>query len=57
MTQSSPASPRDVAQLIFEGFDLYREKFRKISQGARIRFDRADWLAVQQASMDRIELY
>lgn len=50
-------TPRQIAELILEGFHRYRNRFREITRGARQRFLNADWRAVQQASMDRIELY
>lgn len=53
---TAPA-PEEIASLILKGFDEYRRAFRQITSGARDRFERGDWLAVQRASMDRIELY
>ncbi|WP_420550764.1 bifunctional isocitrate dehydrogenase kinase/phosphatase [Litorivicinus lipolyticus] len=50
-------SPRQVAQTIQDGFATYRHRFIQITLGAPDRFDQADWLAVQQAAADRIELY
>ena len=50
-------SPRQVAQTILDGFATYRHRFIQITLGAPGRFERADWLAVQQAAAERIELY
>lgn len=46
-----------IAGTIVEAYDAYQATFREITLGARDRFERADWLGVQQASMERIELY
>ena len=50
-------SPTEIAELILEGFDAYRDDFREITRGARERFEDADWIGVQDASRDRIALY
>ena len=50
-------SPTEIAELILEGFDAYREDFRDITRGARERFEDADWIGVQDASRERIALY
>ena len=55
MPQQWPAS--DIAKLILEGFDDYREHFRQITNGARVRFEQAQWQEIQQASAARINLY
>lgn len=55
MPQQWPAS--DIATLILEGFDDYREHFRQITNGARVRFEQAQWQEIQQASAARISLY
>ena len=47
----------DVAALILDGFDAYRKAFRRVTRGARDRFERGDWIGVQDASRERIELY
>lgn len=57
MTDVHEDLPARVAQLILEGFDAYRTRFREITRGARARFEAADWQGVQDASMQRIELY
>lgn len=49
--------PRELAGMILNGFDDYRQRFRRITRGAQARFEEADWHAVQRASMERIELY
>lgn len=51
------ATPAEVAKLVLKGFDRYRRQFRHITRGAQARFEAADWMAVQEASMARIELY
>ncbi len=46
-----------IARTILEGFDDYREHFRQITDGARERFEKAQWQAGQAASAARINLY
>ncbi len=55
MPQQWPAG--DIAKIILEGFDDYREFFRQITNGARMRFEQAQWQEIQQASAQRINLY
>ena len=55
MAQQWPAS--DIARQILDGFDDYREQFRQITDGARERFEQAQWQEAQQASAARINLY
>ena len=55
MPQQWPAG--NIAKLILEGFDDYREHFRQITNGARVRFEQAQWQEIQQASAARINLY
>lgn len=55
MPQQWPAG--DIAKRILEGFDDYREHFRQITNGARVRFEQAQWQEIQQASAARINLY
>ncbi|WP_137886561.1 bifunctional isocitrate dehydrogenase kinase/phosphatase [Pseudomonas sp. 2FE] len=55
MPQQWPAA--DIARLILDGFDDYREHFRQITDGARARFEQAQWPETQQASAARINLY
>ncbi|AMB85402.1 bifunctional isocitrate dehydrogenase kinase/phosphatase [Pseudomonas agarici] len=47
----------DIARLILDGFDNYREHFRQITDGARARFEGARWQEAQAASVARINLY
>lgn len=47
----------DIARLTLDGFDDYREAFREITDGARARFELAQWQAGQSASAARINLY
>ena len=46
-----------IAQMILDGFDDYREHFRQITDGARERFEKAQWQQGQLASAARINLY
>ncbi|HDS1736187.1 bifunctional isocitrate dehydrogenase kinase/phosphatase [Pseudomonas sp. BP8] len=55
MTQSWPAT--EIARMILDGFDNYREHFRRITLGARERFERAQWQQIQRAAAARINLY
>ena len=43
MTQHWPAG--EIARMILDGFDDYREHFRRITLGARERFEQARWQA------------
>ncbi|WP_028239900.1 bifunctional isocitrate dehydrogenase kinase/phosphatase [Stutzerimonas azotifigens] len=47
----------DIARQVLLGFDDYREWFRRITEGARVRFEQARWQEAQQASAARIKLY
>ncbi|WP_411378869.1 bifunctional isocitrate dehydrogenase kinase/phosphatase [Pseudomonas sp. MPB26] len=53
MSQSALA----IARMILDGFDDYREHFRQITDGARERFEKAQWQQGQAASASRINLY
>jgi isocitrate dehydrogenase kinase/phosphatase len=53
MSQSALA----IARMILDGFDEYREHFRQITDGARERFEKAQWQQGQAASAARINLY
>lgn len=53
----TPNQASDIAQLILDGFDSYRARFREITQGAAERFEQARWQEAQQASAERINLY
>ncbi|MCU1722490.1 bifunctional isocitrate dehydrogenase kinase/phosphatase [Pseudomonas sp. 5P_5.1_Bac1] len=55
MPQQWPAV--DIARMILEGFDNYREHFRQITVGARERFEKALWQQIQSAAAARINLY
>ena len=55
MPPSWPAA--DIARMILDAFDDYREHFRQITIGARERFEQARWQAIQQAAAARINLY
>ena len=47
---------RVIAAAILEGFDDYREHFRQITNGARVRFEKAQWQEIQQAAAERTQL-
>ena len=55
MPNQKPAS--EIAAAILDGFDDYREHFRQITNGARVRFEKAQWQEIQQAAAERINLY
>ncbi|WP_120996517.1 bifunctional isocitrate dehydrogenase kinase/phosphatase [Stutzerimonas urumqiensis] len=55
MSQQWPAA--EIARRILLGFDDYRDHFRQITEGARQRFEQAQWQEAQQASAARIRLY
>jgi isocitrate dehydrogenase kinase/phosphatase len=55
MAQHSPEA--EIARQILQGFDNYREHFRLITEGAKARFERAQWQDAQRASAARITLY
>ncbi|MGE8408653.1 MAG: bifunctional isocitrate dehydrogenase kinase/phosphatase [Pseudomonas sp.] len=55
MPQQWPAA--DIARMILDGFDNYREHFRQITDGARERFEKALWQQIQSAAAARINLY
>jgi len=55
MTQHWPAG--EIARMILDGFDDYREHFRRITLGARERFEQARWQDIQHAAAARINLY
>lgn len=55
MVQQLPAA--DIARQILDGFDDYRAHFREITNGARARFEQAQWQEIQAASAARINLY
>ncbi len=45
------------ARTILNGFESYFADFQNITLAARSRFENADWLGMQQASSQRIDLY
>ncbi|WP_351125307.1 isocitrate dehydrogenase kinase/phosphatase AceK regulatory subunit, partial [Shewanella sp. T24-MNA-CIBAN-0130] len=59
MPQQTPAidTALSIATVILDGFDDYREHFRQITDGARQRFEKAQWQQAQVASAARINLY
>ncbi|MFW6094754.1 MAG: bifunctional isocitrate dehydrogenase kinase/phosphatase [Pseudomonadota bacterium] len=48
---------RPIARRIFRGYETYRQAFQNITLAARSRFENADWLAVQDASAERLASY
>lgn len=54
---TSPWPAAEIARLILDGFDDYREHFRRITLGARERFEQACWQDIQLAAAARISLY
>jgi isocitrate dehydrogenase kinase/phosphatase len=48
---------KQIAQAILDGFDRHYRLFREITAGAKGRFERADWAAVQTAARERISFY
>jgi len=51
------STARRMAKTIFNGFHSYFADFQNITLGAKARFEKADWQAVQDINQDRIELY
>ncbi|CAG8867561.1 Isocitrate dehydrogenase kinase/phosphatase [Pseudomonas fluorescens] len=47
----------EIARMILDGFDSYREHFRQITMGARERFEQARWQDIQHEAAARINLY
>lgn len=55
---SSPSpTARRIAKTILNGFEAYFADFQNITLGAKARFEKADWPAVQSSHAERIELY
>ncbi|GAB1255824.1 bifunctional isocitrate dehydrogenase kinase/phosphatase [Aurantivibrio plasticivorans] len=61
MNSILPSTPtptaRRIAKTILNGFDSYFADFQNITLGAKARFEKADWVGVQVAHRNRIELY
>ncbi len=55
----TPPTPtaRRIAKTILNGFEAYFADFQNFTLGAKARFEKADWQAVQAAHRERIELY
>lgn len=45
------------AEAILDAFDRYRRTFRRLTRGARRRFEQRDWHGVQHDALARLELY
>jgi len=48
---------REGARAILEGFGSFLDRFREITERARVHFERRDWLEMQRVSVDRLDLY
>lgn len=48
---------KQIAETILDGFERHYRLFLEITAGAKARFERADWPAVQKASRERISFY
>lgn len=48
---------QEIARALIEGFDKHYRLFRESSAGAKVRFEAADWAAVQGAVRERIRFY
>lgn len=51
------STARRMAKTIMYGFQSYFSDFLNISLGAKARFEKADWHAVQRSNQERIELH
>jgi isocitrate dehydrogenase kinase/phosphatase len=45
------------ARIVLNGFESYFAEYQNITLAARSRFENADWLGVQGATIERIDLY
>ena len=52
-----PAAARRIARTILNGFESYFAEYQNITLGARHRFETARWQAVQEANIERLDLY
>jgi isocitrate dehydrogenase kinase/phosphatase len=48
---------KQIAEAILDGFERHYRLFRGVTSGAKQRFERADWAAVQAAARERISFY
>lgn len=48
---------KQIAEAILDGFERHYRLFHEITAGAKGRFERADWPAVQEAGRERIPFY
>lgn len=46
-----------IARRILQGYQTYRDGYQRITRAARDRFERAQWLAVQEANAERLASY
>lgn len=50
-------SAKRIAKTVLNGFDAYFADFQNMTLGAKARFETHNWLGVQEAHRERIELY
>jgi isocitrate dehydrogenase kinase/phosphatase len=48
---------KTISNTILQGFEEHFDHYQRITAGAQERFEQADWIAVQQASRERIYYY
>ena len=48
---------KEIAEAILRGYNNHYRQFRKITAGAKERFEAADWSGVQAAARERIDYY
>ena len=51
------STARRMSKTILNGFRSYFADYLNMTLGAKARFEKADWHAVQEANVDRLELY
>lgn len=49
--------PESIADVVLKHFDIYRMLFKEITDKAQERFEQQQWVQIQQASVERIDLY
>lgn len=52
-----PNNTAHIARRLLEAFDDYRNAFRELTDGAKMRFEQAKWVEIQEVSAARINLY
>ena len=51
------ATPRQIAEVVLEGFNRHYALFRDCARAARRHFESANWLAIGHVGRDRIDFY